>query len=347
MERVPNIDIKRPKSVKRALLSIFVYTSIFVVILLAAHYVFIKKNILGGINNPVSQMQSYYKDKKYSKVIEKGTSLISRYPSSLIIRRYLWKSFLYTKQFSQALQTIRDMDGISSNPMEIYLAYCTTFRIMGEYEKVNYYCGKALEIKSNNQIAHEQMVQALVDQKKYDEAIKYLDKISGKQPDDLKRLILRANIATLRENYKESIQILEKARKENPEEAILYYYLGDDYFNLRDYSQAAGFLEEFTASVYKQDVDIELLENAYTNLAISYEKSGMYTNAYRSYKNAACFTMKLKKPSETISLMTKAIAATYSGYSGFVSQTDFQNKFKKMEHELENKCEEKIFTEGK
>jgi len=346
MERVPNIDIKQKRSAKSTLASVLIYGAMLGVVLLAADYVFIRKNILRGLN-PVSQMQSYYKDKKYSKVIEKGTALLNRYPSSLIVRRYLWKSYLYTKQFSQALQIIRDMEKMSSNSIEIYLAYCTTFRIMGEYEKVDYYCGKALEIKSSNQIAHEQIIQALVDQKKYNEAIKYLDKISGQQPDDLKRLILRANIATLGRKYKESIQILEKARMENPEETILYYYLGDNYFNLQSYSQAAGFLEEFTSSVYKQDVDIELLESAYINLAISYEKSGMYSNAYRSYKNAACFTMKLKKTNETISLMTKAIASTYSGYSGFVSQTDFQKKFKKMEKELENKCDEKIFTEEK
>jgi tetratricopeptide (TPR) repeat protein len=346
MEKVPNIDIRPKKSVKNTLISILIYCSIFIVVVLTIDYVFIKKNILRGIN-PVSQMQSYYKDKKYLKVIEKGTSLLSRYPSSLIIRRYLWKSYLYTKQFSQALKVIRGMEKISSNSIEVSLAYCTTFRIMGEYEKVDYYCGKALEIKSNNQIAHEQIIQSLVEQKKYNEAIKYLDNISGNQPDDIKRLILRANIATLRGNYQESINILEKVRKENPEEAILYYYLGDNYFNLRNYTQATGFLEEFTSSVYKQDVDIELLESAYINLAISYEKAGMYSNAYRSYKNAACFTMKLKKPNETISLMTKAIAATYSGYSGFVSQSDFQKKFKKMEHELEDKCDEKIFAEEK
>jgi len=346
MERVPNIDIKQNKSVKHTLISVLIYFLLFIAIAFTADYVFIKKNILRGIN-PVSQMQSYYKDKKYSKVIEKGTSLLNRYPNSLIIRRYLWKSYLYTKQFSSALQVIRDMERISSNSMEVYLAFCTTFRIMGEYEKVDYYCGKALEIKSNNQIAHEQIIQALVDQKKYDEAIKYLDKISDKQPDDIKRLILRANIATLRGNYQESINILDKVRKENPEEVILYYYLGDNYFNLHNYAQATGFLEEFTSSIYKQDVDIELLESAYINLAISYEKSGMYANAYRSYKNAACFTMKLKKSNETISLMTRAIASTYSGYSGFVSQTDFQKKFKKMERELENKCDEKIFTEEK
>jgi len=289
-------------------------------------------------------MQNYYKEKKYSKVVEKGTALLERYPNSVIIRRYMWKSYLYTNQFSNALRTIKGMEKLSPNPIEVYLAYCTTFRFMGEYEKVHYYCGKALEIKSTNQIAHEQIVQALVEQKKYDEAIEYLDKIAKQQPDDLKKLILRANIATLQSDYKESIQILNKARKENPESPIIYYYLADNYFNLKEYTDAAGFYEEFTDSVYKKDVDVELLENAYTNLALSYERSGMYSNAYRAYKSAACLTTKLKKNTQTITLLSKAVASTYAGYSGFVSQSDFQKKFKELEKALEHKCGGQLFT---
>ena len=273
MERVPNIDISSKSSPKRKLFSIFIYIVTLAILLLAADYLFVKKNILRTIN-PVSQMQEYYKDKKYTKVVEKGAGLLDKYPNSLIIRRYLWKSYLYTNQFSMALKTIRSMENLSPNPLEIYLAYCATFRFMGEYEKVYYYCGKALDIKPTNQVAHEQIVQAMVEQKKYDEAIKYLDKIAKQQPDDLKALILRANIATLQGDYKKSIQILEKARKTNPESAIIYYYLGENNFILKDYIDAAGYYEEFVDSVYKKDVDVELLENAYTNLALSYERSG-------------------------------------------------------------------------
>jgi tetratricopeptide (TPR) repeat protein len=341
-ERVPNIDLTPKKNRKDTLISISIYASLIVVILLIANYAFIKKNVFKSIN-PITEMQEYYKDKNYSKVVETGRALLKKYPDSLIIRRYLWKSCLYIKRFGGALHAIRKMEIIEPNTIEVYLAYCTTFRFMGEYEKVFYYCGKALEIKPNNQAAHEQIIQALVEQKKYDEAIKYLDKISLQQPDDLKKLILRANIATLKGDYNKSVQILEKARKENPESPILYYYLADNYFSLADYVDAAGFYEEFTDSVYKKDVDIELLENAYTNLALSYERSGMYSNAYRSYKNAACFTLKLKKTNEAIRLVNKAIAATYAGYSGFVSQADFKEKFKSLERELEKKCGGQLF----
>ncbi len=344
MERVPNIDIGRKRSLKAKLLFIFLYATLFVLLIIAAEYIFIKKDLLSNLN-PVSQMQNYYKDKKYSKVLEKGTTLLEKYPRSIIIRRYLWKSYLYTNQFSKALRTIKAMETLSPNPIEIYLAYCTTFRFMGEYEKVYYYCGKALEIKASNQMAHEQIVQALVEQKKYDEAVAYLDKMIKQQPDDIKNMILKANIATLRKDYKESIQILEQARKKNPESAIIYYYLADNYFNLNEYIDAAGFYEEFVDSVYKKDVDVELLENAYTNLALSYERAGMYSNAFRAYKSAACLTTKLKKNTQTITLLSKAIASTYSGYSGFVSQTDFQKKFKKLEQDIESKCGGKLFED--
>jgi len=343
MEQVPNIDIKPKKQFKRTFISLVIYLCLFILLLVTANYVFIKKNMLGLIN-PVSQMQDDYKDKKYSNVIEKGNILLKKYPYSVIIRRYLWKSYLYTKQFSNTLRTIDDIERITPNTIEVYLAYCTTFRIMGEHEKVDYYCHKALEMNPGNQTAHEQIVQSLVEQKRYDEAIKVLDKFSSQQPDDLKKQILRANIATLKGNFKGSIEILEKARKGNPEAVIIYYYLGDNYFNLADYVDAAGFYEEFTDTVYKKDVDVELLESAYTNMGLSYEKANMYSNAYRSYKNAACLTMKLKKTTETISLVSKAVASTYAGYTGFVSQTDFKQKFRKLDKELEHKCGDQLFT---
>jgi len=203
---------------------------------------------------------------------------------------------------------------------------------------------EALQIDPQNSTAWTIKGLTLYKLNKYDEAIKYLDKIAKQQPDDLKALILRANIATLQGDYKKSIQILEKARKANPESAIIYYYLGDNNFILKDYIDAAGYYEEFVDSVYKKDVDVELLENAYTNLALSYERSGMYSNAYRAYKSAACLTTKLGKNNETISLLTKAAASTYAGYNGFVSQADFQKKFKKLEKEMERKCGAQLFS---
>ena len=289
-------------------------------------------------------MQSYYREKNYSRVIEKGVGLLKKYPNSLIIRRYLWKSYLYTTQYSEATRTIGVMETMIPHSIEIPLAYCTTFRVMAQYEKMEYYCNRVLEMKPSNEQAQEQLVQALIDQRKYAEAESYLKKLEEKQSDSLKRSLMLASIKMLQNDYKGSIGILEKARKVYTEESIIYYYLGESYYQTGDYAKAASFLEEFTDSVYKQDVDVDLLENAYTSLASSYEKSGMFSNAYRAYKNAACLTIKLKKTDETIRLMTRAITNTYAGYTGFVSQTDFKKKFKKLEKELEKQCDSQLFT---
>ncbi|MFH1223169.1 MAG: tetratricopeptide repeat protein [Pseudomonadota bacterium] len=346
MDRVPNINLDRPRhKPKNPFVSFLIYLGAFFLLLLCADYLLVKKNIFKNVN-PITQMQEYYKDKKYSRVIESGKALLRRHPNSMIIRRYLWKSYAYTKQYGSAVRTIGEMQNYVGQEMESSLAFCTTYRLMGEYEKMHYYCQKVLEIKPNNEPAQDQMVQALIEQRKYDEAIKYLDALSRRQPDNLKRLMLRSSLATLKGEYNKSIQILEKVRSEYPEAATVYYYLGENYFFMGDYIKAAGFLEEFTDSVYKKDVDIELLENAYTSLALSYERAKMYSNAYRAYKNAACFTIKLKKTNETIRLMTKAITLTYAGYKGFVSQNDFKKKFRNLEKELENKCDEKLFMGG-
>jgi len=338
MDRVPNINLDRSKlKVRNPIVSLLIYAGLFFILLFLADYLFIRKNILKKIN-PITQMQVDYKEKNYSKVITTGTKLLQQYPHSIIIQRYLWKSYAYTNQFDKTLQTIKEMEKLAGHEMEIYLAYCTTFRLMGEYVKMMPYCQKALEIKSNSEPAQDQIAQSLVEQKKYDEAIKYLDKISQDQPDNLKRLLLRSNIATLSGDYSKSISILEKIRSDYPDVSIVNYYLGENYFMQADYIDAAGFLQEFVDSVGQKDIDVALLENAYTHLALSYEKAKMYSNAYRAYRKAACFTIKLKRTSETKRLMNKAVAITYTGYTGLVSQKDFQKKFRKLKKELDERC---------
>ncbi len=343
MERMPNISLdKRP--LNSPILTIAVYVILFFFVLFSAEYVFIRKNVLKNIN-PITKMQEQYKEKKYSSVIDTGKEILQKHPKSLIVRRYLWKSYLYTKQYGDSLRTIKEMDGLVPNSIEIYLAYCTTFRIIGQYQKMEYYCNKALEIKASNETAHEQMIQALIDQKKYTEAADYIDRISEKQPNDLKKILLRANIASLRGQFASSIDMLEKAMNTYPDVPIIYYYLGENYFMMEEYIKAASFLEEFTDSVYKKDVDVEILEAAYTNLALSYEKAKMFSNAYRAYKNAACFTVKMSRTNETVRFINKAIMSTYAGYTGLVSQIDFKRKFKKLEEEIEESCGGKVFTQ--
>ncbi|MCX6112363.1 MAG: tetratricopeptide repeat protein [Proteobacteria bacterium] len=327
---------------RNPIVSTVIYVCLFLSILMLADYLFIKKNIFKNLN-PVAQMQSYYREKNYTKVIEKGAPLLNNHPNSLIMRRYLWKSYIYTKQYNKALRIVSEMESIAPKSIEVPLAYCTVFRTMGEYEKMKYYCDKVLEIKPDNEQAHEQFVQALIDKKNYLEAENYLKKLEAKQSDNFKRSMLMANVEMLENDYKKAIDVLERARKIYTEEPIIYYYLGESYYQTGEYAKAAGFLEEFTDTVYKQDVDVELLQNAYTTLASSYEKAMMFSNAYRAYKNAACLTIKLDKTDETIRLMTRAITNTYAGYTGFVSQNDFKKKFKKLENELEKQCDSQLF----
>lgn len=344
MERIPNISLDKKPS-NSPIITIVVYVILFFVILFSAQYLFIRKNILKNIN-PITKMQEQYREKKYTQVIETGKEILKKHPRSLIVRRYMWKSYLYTKQYGDSLRTIKEMENNVSNNIEIYLAYCTTFRIIGQYKKMEYYCSKALEVKASNEIAHEQMIQALIDQKKYEEAAEYINKLSEKQPNNLRKTLLRANIAALRGQFPKSIEILEEVRTTYPDTPIVYYYLGENYFMMGDYVKAASFLEEFTDSVYKKDVDAEILEAAYTNLALSYERAKMFSNAYRAYKNAACFSIKMNKTNETVRLMNKAITSTYAGYTGLVSQIDFKKKFKKLEEELEGTCGAKLFGQG-
>jgi tetratricopeptide (TPR) repeat protein len=344
-DRIPQIDLDKGRFIsKKPILNIIIYACLLLIIIISVNYIFFKNSFFDNLN-PISQMQNHYKEKNYTKVIDTGSQLLTKYPKSLIIRRYLWKSHLHMKQYGKALKIMHQIQELSPSTIEPSLGYCTIFRLTEEYEKMNYYCEKVLELKANNETAHEQIAQAFIDQKKYKEAKKYLNKLSTElASDNLKRHILLANINILEGNYEESIRILEEARRIFIDEPIIYYYLGECYYHSGKYIKAASFLEKFIDKAYKKDIEVELLESAYIDLASSYEKAKMFSNAYRAYKNAACLTIKLNKTDLTIKLMTRGIASTYAGYTGFVSQDDFKNKFEKLKNELEKKCNSVLFA---
>ncbi len=341
-ERIPKIDFSEKKFILQR--SSILYLFSFIVILMALSYMFIADGLKNSIS-PIAQMQQEYREKNYYKVIETATKLLNKYPNSLIIRRYLWKSYLYTKQHGQALRIMGQIDKLSNQPrLESNLGYCTIYRIIGEYEKMNYYCNRVLDIRSNNEAALEQIVLSLIDQKKYTEAKNYIDKISNSLlPDSLKMEILRSNIYMLENNYSKSIEILEKLKKLFKDDVIINYYLGESYYNSNKYIEAASYLEEFIQGAAKEDIDIDIMENAYIILASSYEQAKLYSSAYKAYKKAACLSLKLNKMDLTISLINRAIAATYVGYKGLVSHSDFKKRFDDIKKEIEKKCKSILF----
>ncbi len=82
-------------------------------------------------------------------------------------------------------------------------------------------------------------------------------------------------------NFEEAIRWLGHLQLEGVETEVLFYYLGLSYRNAGDTGRGIEYLEKAT----KQSVS-ENLSHYYTQLAVTYEEKGDYSNAIRSFQLA-------------------------------------------------------------
>jgi tetratricopeptide (TPR) repeat protein len=196
------------------------------------------------------------------------------------------------------------MENLNASNIEVNLGLCTTYRFKRDFNNTMKYCNLVLE-KRNSDIANDQILQAYIDADMLDDAINHINQILDTEPDNLKSLILKSNILSLQKKYSESIKILQSAIEKYPEAIPSYYYLGKNFYNLKNYKLAIKNLDIFIESVNHKDIDINLLENAYTTLAVSYEKNNEIEKANKIYLKISCFLFKTNRVREGIELAKK------------------------------------------
>lgn len=327
---------------KKSIISSISYSILVFILISGVYFLIIKQNIFDDLN-PYKKLVKLYDEKKYQKVIELGTKLLGDHNDSVNIRRYLWKSYLVIENYNKALSILEELKILlPSDSVEVLFAHCTLYKFMKSYDIAISYCRQALIIKPDNVDLKIELAKILIEKGDLNKAKNYIK--DNFDSEDFHKQLLLANIKTNEFNYTESILILEKLRLENPNEYTLYYYLANNYIHLEDYIRASSYLEEFTSSLNSESIDTDILEDAYAKLAVCYETNKMYAKAYDAYKEASCFSIKLKKTDNALKMIKKAIAISYLSYRGFVSEKDFKDKFNLLKKDLEKSCGGDLFT---
>lgn len=329
---------------KKAVYKSIIYSLLVFLIVFGAYFSLIKNNFFDEIN-PLKKVAKLYEQKKYLKVIEEANKLLQHHSDSIELRRFLWKSYLVLEQFNKSLLVLSELENLlPKNNIEVLFAHCTLFKFMKQYDKAIMYCEKALLIKPNKTELKIEVAKILIEKRDLEYAENYIN--NNFEDSDFNKILLLANIKTLDSKYEESIKILEQLRIENPNEYSLYYYLANNYIQIKDYLRASGYLEEFTSSFNAENVETNILEDAYKKLATCYETNKMYAKAYNAYKEASCFSLKLQKTDNAILMIKKAIAISFMNFRGFVSEKDFEDKFNALKKELEQNCEADLFSKN-
>jgi tetratricopeptide (TPR) repeat protein len=302
MNQNKRLNIK--KTPKFLNVTLGIYISLFVVLTIMGTYLFIKKNVFTLVN-PLNKVHKFYLENDYKKVINEANIILHKDPNSITLRRYIWKSKLFLGKFDESIKILEEMKDLNTSSIEINLGLCTVYRFKKDLDKTLKYCQMVLKENHMNETAKEQIIQAYVDKKMYDEAILYINKISKNYKESLKREILKSNILSLKGDYKKSIKLLEEAKSFYVNPTPTYYYLGKNYYKIKKYKKAAKNLEKFIKETKGKQIDVKLLENSYISLAKTYEKANLIDKAYQSYIKTACLIKKLKKINSLNSIKTK------------------------------------------
>ncbi len=151
----------------------------------------------------------------------------------------------------------------------------------------------------------------LMNQKKYDEALKVINKaIDIEARDDL--LTKRADIYNSMKKYKEAEKDLQDALKisERPDrKALIYSQLADVYNSTDENDKALEAIKEV------EKLEAGLPDDAFKELPVVYATIGTILNDHGEYKRAVKFFDKAlaKDPGETRLLFERAYACFYDG----------------------------------
>lgn len=151
-------------------------------------------------------------------------------------------------QFDKALK----LDATYS-PAALYLA--RTYNALYEQDKAEQYFRKAIEIDADYTEARASFAGMLLDTGNVDEAIRQLNAVIGRQPDDAMAHYLLAQAYRMKDLYAESIDAAGKAIRLMPKNAEAHFWLAESLRMSKKYEQARS---EYLEYLRLSDFDSKL-----------------------------------------------------------------------------------------
>ena len=188
---------------------------------------------------PLLTLGSFYQQqKRWSDAEKQFQAAIALAPKNPLPRAALANLYLSQGQESLAEQTLMDAkQQLAGDP--------SGYRLLGDYYLSREQNAKALtefatlSAQYKNDVSVQKTyVQLLILNRKLDEAEKLTDALLKKTPQDAEVLILKGQIQRQQKKIDESIQTLQQARKNAPDNAFGHYQLGLAYREKGDTPQA-------------------------------------------------------------------------------------------------------------
>jgi spermidine synthase len=213
---------------------------------LSDHYYVAAMNQMGRIGAPGMS----------SKLLEEGLELYPRHSALQMIKA---KSFLQSNHILKAERELQRL--VSDHPRESsgYLELARLYRNQGFPEKADLMFEKAFGLdQGRKEEMNAEYIKFLMSREKYGRAIRLLDDLRTKNPDNIDYEILSGVVLMKTKNYPRALQLLQKALEKKPGRYDVMRYLFMIYRDQGDYRKVVETGGElYRKNPYDQDVMVE------------------------------------------------------------------------------------------
>jgi tetratricopeptide (TPR) repeat protein len=180
----------------------------------------------------------YQQQKRWTDAEKQFQAAIALAPKNPMPRAALASLYLSQGQEPLAEKTLMDAKQQLGDNSAAYRLLGDYYLSRGENAKALTEFGALSAQYKNDLSVQKTYVQLLIMNRRIDEAGKFTDELLKKTPQDAEVLILKGQIQLQQKNFDESIQTLQLARKNAPDNAYCHYQLGLAYKGKGDTQQA-------------------------------------------------------------------------------------------------------------
>lgn len=206
----------------------------------------------------------FYNNKEYQKAIDEYLTIK---PATSEIMLSIAGAYQNLENNDKAIEYYKEALNLAPTNSDIAYYIAALYADKEDFENAKNYAQKSLALNKNNKSAKElldginiqigsqklESAIAMFDKEQYDESLSLLNEVINTNPKDSYALYYRGMIYDAKHNYNGAITDYKKAISYNPDFPIINYLIGVDYDMLEKYKDAMSYYKAFIATYSEED----------------------------------------------------------------------------------------------
>ncbi len=192
----------------------------------------------GEYKNSINKLINLYNTAQYSKSLEYGNKLLTKYSRHVMIINILGATYAALNKYTDSIKLYQLALEIEPKNIQVLNNLGITYKNVNNYKKAKISFEKAISLKPNFVEAYNNLALTLKEEKKLEDAIKLLKKAVSINPNYFEGFYNMGNILTSLGQFKMAIENYEKVIKIKPNHFGAYNNKGATYNISKEYQKA-------------------------------------------------------------------------------------------------------------